>query len=193
MADAGRDITMTLTTRQDAALEPVRTALAIAADARVTSTLAAAEAAAAALLTAAQRAADEAVSRAAAEGAADARPAAMADLARSRRTARSMALEADRATEQYLADRIRAAVLALRDEAGYPPLRDRLSKMAASAAGPGAALADHQDGGVIATAPGVVVDCSLGKLADRAIAALGARIAALCAASAAAGPGPGHG
>jgi hypothetical protein len=183
---------MTLATRQDAALEPVRTALAAAADARAASTVAAAEAAAAALLTAAHRAADEAVTRAAAEGAADARPAAMADLARSRRTARSMALEADRTTQQYLAERIRAAVLALRDEPGYPRLRDRLSEIAAKAAGPGAIVASHEDGGVIATAPGVVVDCSLGKLADRAIAALGPRIATLCAASAAAGPGPGH-
>ncbi|HEX5189172.1 MAG TPA: hypothetical protein VFW16_06515 [Streptosporangiaceae bacterium] len=179
---------MTLTSRQNAALDPVRTALAAAAEARAASTVAAAEAAAAALITDAQRSADEAVARAASEGAADARPAAMAERARSRRRARSMALQADRATQQYLAERIRAAVLAVRDGAGYPRLRDRLSDMAAGAAGPGAVLADHPDGGVIATAPDVVVDCSLGKLADRAIAALGPRIAVLTA-SAAARPG----
>ena len=184
-ADAGGDDAMTLATRQDAALEPVRTALTAAADARTASTVAAAQAAAEARLTAVRRAADEAVARAAAEGAADARPAALAELARSRRAARSLVLEADLATQQYVAGRIRAAVLTLRDEPGYPLLRDRLSEMAAGAAGPGAVLTDHPDGGVIATAPGVVVDCSLGKLADRAIAALDARIAALCASSAA--------
>ena len=183
---------MTLRTRQDADLEPVRTALTTSALASTAGTVAAAQRAAEAVLTDALRAADEEVASAAAEGAADARPAAIAELARSRRTARSMVLEADQATQQYLAERIRAAVLALRDEPGYPRLRDRLREMAAGAAGPGAALADHPDGGVIATAPGVVVDCSLGKLADRAIAALGARIAALCTASAAADSGPGH-
>lgn len=193
---------MTLTARQDTALAPVRTALAAAADARAASAVAAATAAAAVAVTDAQRAADEAVARAGAEGAADARPAAVAELARSRRAARSLALGADRATQQYLAGRIRAAVLALRDEPGYPRLRDSLGAMAAAAAGPGAVLADHPDGGVVATAPGVVVDCSLGKLADRATATLGARIAALCASSAgdrqapsapAAEPGPAHG
>jgi hypothetical protein len=116
----------------------------------------------------------------------------MIELARSRRAARSLVLEADLATQQYLAGRIRAAVLSLRDEPGYPLLHDRLSEMAAGAAGPDAVLTDHPDGGVIATAPGVVVDCSLSKLADRAIAALGARIAALCASSAA-GPAAGLG
>ncbi len=184
---------MTLTTRQDTALEPVRTALATTADARAARTVEAAQAAAGALQTDAQRAADETVARAAAEGVAGARPAAMAELARSRRAARSMVLEADRAAQQYLAERIRAAVLALRNEAGYPQLRDRLSELAAGAAGPGAVLADHPDGGVIATGPGVVVDCSLGKLADRAIAALGARIAELSASSAADHHGPARG
>jgi hypothetical protein len=193
LADAGGDIAMTLASRQDAALEPVRIALASAADARAASTVVAAGSTAAALLTDARLAAEDAVARAAAEGAADARAAAIAELARSRRAATSLVLEADLATQRYLAGRIRAAVLSLRDQPGYPLLRDRLSEMAAGAAGPGAVLTDHPDGGVIATAPGVVVDCSLGKLADRAIAALGARIAALSASSAsgpAAGLGP---
>jgi hypothetical protein len=71
-------------------------------------------------------------------------------------------------------------VLALRDDDEFPLLRRRLAEMALRAAGPGARVADHADGGVVATAPGVVVDCSLGRLADRAIAALDARIAELC-------------
>ena len=94
-----------------------------------------------------------------------------------------MILEAEQATYQDLAGRIRAAVLALRDQPGYPQLRQRLIERAASAAGPGAVIADHDDGGVIATAPGVVVDCSLDRLADQAITMIESHIIALCASS----------
>jgi hypothetical protein len=93
-----------------------------------------------------------------------------------------MILEAQQATYQQLEERIKSAVLALRDQPDYPRLRDRLTEIAAGAAGPGAVITLHPDGGAIATAPGVVVDCSLGRLADRAIEALRARIAALCSA-----------
>ena len=45
---------------------------------------------------------------------------------------------------------------------------------------PWAVVSEHPDGGVIARAGGVVVDCSLPRLADEAIAALAARIDLIC-------------
>jgi hypothetical protein len=169
--------------RQDAALEPVRAAMLSAASANAARNLTRARAAAAAQLQEAGRAADEAVATASAEGAASARPTAMAEVARSRRIARSMILEAEQATYRHLAGTIRTAVLGLRDQPSYPQLWQRLIGMAGDAAGPDAVIADHDSGGVVATAPGVVVDCSLDRLADLVITSLESSIIALCASS----------
>jgi hypothetical protein len=174
---------MTLRSRQDAALAPVREALSSQASEQATRSLARASQAATALLAKAGHDADAAVAQATADGTAQARLVATAELSRSRQAARSIRLEAEQVTHQYLAGRIRSAVLALRDQGDYQLLRDRLNEMARRAAGPGAAITEHPDGGVIARARGVVVDCSLGRLADRAIAALEPRIAALCVGS----------
>ena len=171
---------MTSTSAQKAAVEPVRAALMSAASAHAAMAVAQARAAAEASLHDARRAAEEAVARAAAEGAASARPAANAELARSRQIARALILEAEQATYQDLTRRIRAAVLALRDQPGYPRLRQQLADRAARAAGPGSVISAHDDGGVIATAPGIVVDCSLGRLTEYAIALPEDDIVALC-------------
>jgi hypothetical protein len=171
---------MTLQAEQDAALEPVRATLLRNAEAQAHDILARAGDAARALVAQAHSDADAEVARARADGAAQARPVAAAELNRSRRAARSVALGAERSTRDELASRIRSAVCGLRDEPGYAGLRDRLAAMAARAAGPGAQVTEHPDGGVIARAGGVIVDCSLPRLADRAVAALGARIAGLC-------------
>ena len=88
-------------------------------------------------------------------------PVAAAELSRSRRAARSVALGADLAAHDEIAGRIRAAILGLRDEPGYPELRDRLASAARRAAGPRAEISEHPAGGVVARAGGVVVDCSL--------------------------------
>lgn len=174
---------MTLRSRQDAALEPVRAALSHQTSSQAARMAAEATRAAAALLAQARADADSAVARASAEGAVAAESVAAADLSRSRRAARFSLLGAQESTRQYLAERIRTAVLALPDQADYPLLRDRLIAIARQAAGTGAVISDHADGGIIATAPGVVVDCSLGRLADRAIEALAARMAELCVSS----------
>ncbi len=166
---------------EDDALEPVRAALIRRADERAHDLLARADDAAQTLVAAARRDADAEIARARADGAAQARPVAAAELSRSRRAARSVALSADLRTHDEVAGRIMAAVRGLRDEPGYAELRDRLAAMAVRAAGPGAQVTEHPAGGVMARAGGVVVDCSLPRLADRAIAALGARIARLCA------------
>ena len=118
------------------------------------------------------------MAQARADGAAQATPVAAAELSRSRRAARSVALGASLAAHDEIAGRIRAAILGLRDEPGYPELRDRLASAARQAAGPQAEVSEHPAGGVVARAGGVVVDCSLPRLADRAVAALGPRIAA---------------
>ena len=120
------------------------------------------------------------MAQARADGAEQARPVAAAELSRSRRAARSVALGANLVAHDEMAGRIRAAVLGLRDEPGYPELRDRLARAARQAAGPRAEVSEHPAGGVIARAGGVVVDCSLPRMADRAIEALGPRIAGLC-------------
>lgn len=170
---------MSLLVTQDAALEPVRAALLRRATERADQIVRQAREAAQAQVEQARRTADVAVAQASADGTAEARPVAAAELNRSRRAARSVTLGADRAAHDELAGRIRAAVVGLRDDPGYPQLRDRLASLARQAAGPEAEVSEHPAGGVIARAGGVLVDCSLPRLADRAVAALGARIAAM--------------
>jgi hypothetical protein len=171
---------MALLATQDTALEPVRQAMLRRAAEQADQIVSQARAAATAAIADARHAAEAAVGRARISGAAQAEPVAAAELSRSRRAARSVALGAALTAHDELAGRIRAAVLALRDEPGYPGLRDALAARAGRAAGPQAEIAEHPAGGVIARAGGIVVDCSLPRLADRAVEALGARIAGLC-------------
>ena len=178
---------MSLATRQQDALEPVRAALRLQADARAGAIVRQAREEAAALLTQARSEAARAVAEAAADGRAQAGRIAAARLGLARRSAREQLLGSDLGTYDYLAGRITDAVLALRSEPGYPRLRARLAEAAARAAGPGAVVTEPQEGGAVATAPGVVVDCSLSRMAERAISALGAAMAGLCDA-AVAGP-----
>ncbi|HUZ51455.1 MAG TPA: hypothetical protein VMU94_02850 [Streptosporangiaceae bacterium] len=165
---------------QDAALDPVRAAMLRRATERADRIVGQARDAVQALAAEARSHADAAVAQARSDGAAQARPVAAAELNRSRRAARSVALGANLAANDEIAGRIRAAVVGLRDEQGYPELRDRLARAARRAAGPQAEVSEHPAGGVVARAGGVVVDCSLPRLADRAVAALGPRIAGLC-------------
>lgn len=171
---------MSLRTTQDAAIQPVRDAMLRGAADHAGQVVAQARAVAEATVTAARDAAQAAVADARASGIAQATPVAAGELNRSRQAARAVSLGAARAAHEEIAGRIRAAVLALRDEPGYPRLRDALAARAAQAAGPDAQVADHPEGGVIARAGGVVVDCSLPRLADRAVEALAAQIAELC-------------
>lgn len=171
---------MTLRSRQDRALEPVRAALRRRADDEAAAMVRRASDAATAMIRRARHGAEEAASTAAADGRAQASLVAEARLGRSRRSAREQLLAADLAIYQDLADRIRSAVLSLRVYPSYSRLRARLAERASSVAGAGAMITEPEGGGAMATAPGVVVDCSLGRMADRAIIALGPAIAALC-------------
>jgi vacuolar-type H+-ATPase subunit E/Vma4 len=172
---------MTLVSEQQAALEPVRAAMLRRAAAEAESIIATARRDAAALVAGARREAEAAEARARADGMALAAPLAAAERSRGRRAARAALLAAQRGLRDETESRIRAAILGLRDQPGYGELRDRLAALARAAAGPGAAVSEHPRGGVIARAPGVLVDCSLPRLAERVIRALGPQIRECCA------------
>jgi len=171
---------MTLATRQDAALAPARAVLARRAAERAERVVAEASRAADALVARARRDAEAAVEMARLEGAAQAGPLAAAERNRSRQENHSVVLAAELRIRDELAARIRSAVCGLRDGPGYSGLRDRLADFARQMAGPGAEVTEHPQGGVIAHGAGVVVDCSLPRLADRAIEVLGPQVARLC-------------
>jgi hypothetical protein len=171
---------MTPAATQDAALEPVRAAMLRNARNQAEQIVARAARAAEALLAQAHADVEVAMVQAQAEGAAAARSVAAAEIGRSRRAARSAILGAEQVTRDGLVTQIRAAIVGLRDEPGYPHVLDRLTELAKRAAGPDAIITEHPDGGVVARSAGVLVDCSLPRLADRAVIALAARISELC-------------
>lgn len=171
---------MTLAATQDAALGPVRAAMLRKARSQADQILAQAASAAEALVARAHADADAAVAQAEADGADAARPVVAAELGRNRRAARSAVLGAELVTRDELVRRTRAAIIGLRDEPGYPQWRDRLGVLAGRVAGPDAVITEHPDGGVVARGAGILVDCSLPRLADRAIASLAGQITGLC-------------
>lgn len=125
----------------------------------------------------AERDAGDLVREARDAGRAQAVPAAAARRNRGRRDARSIVLGAQREVYEELCGRVRAAVCGLRDDPGYGQLMARLTATAAQVAGPGASVTEDSAGGVVARGPGVVVDCSLPRLADAAVDGLGADVA----------------
>lgn len=167
---------MTLLQRQQAALAPVQTQLLREAFDRGHWIVADARRDAEAQLAAARVQADELVARARADGQAAAAALAAADLSRGRQAARAVLLDADLRAYDALAARIRSAVRGLRDQPEYGEIRERLAALALRAAGPGASVSEHPDGGVLAEGPGITVDCSLPRLADLVVAALGPKI-----------------
>jgi vacuolar-type H+-ATPase subunit E/Vma4 len=172
---------MTLAAEQQAALDPVRAAMRRRATAEAEAIVATARQDAAALLAQARRDAESALTEARVDGAAQAAPLAAAERNRGRREAREALLAAERAVRDEAERRIRVAVLGLRGQPGYGELAGRLAVLARAAAGPGAEVSEHPAGGVVARAPGVLVDCSLPRLAERVIDALGPQIREFCA------------
>ena len=172
---------MTLLSEQQAALEPVRAAMQRHAAAEAESITATARHDAAALLAGARQEGESAQARAREDGMALAAPLAAAERSRGRRAARAILLAARRGLQDETESRIRAAILSLPDQPGYGELRDRLAALARAVAGPGAVVSEHPRGGVIARAPGVLVDCSLPRLAERVILALAPQIRECCA------------
>jgi vacuolar-type H+-ATPase subunit E/Vma4 len=163
----------------DEALEPVRAWLLGAARADARRLRAEAAADADRLLARAKAEAAAILAEARAQGTAEGASLGTAEQARRRRHDRRLLLEAERQAYEELRARSRAAVRALRDDPGYPALGERLARLAQAAAGPGAVVSQHPDGGVVAEAPGVRVDCTLDGLAARAVDALGEEVTGL--------------
>lgn len=158
------------------ALEPVRLRLRRDAEDEAARLRAEAHAEAAAIVRQAQQDAAAALSAAAAQAAATADPLRAAELRRARDAARSAVLTAQRAACDELRSRVRTAVAALQKEEGYDQLLHRITRLAKQAAGPAAEVTLVPSGGVIARRAGVIVDCSLERLADLAIFELGAAV-----------------
>jgi vacuolar-type H+-ATPase subunit E/Vma4 len=171
---------MTAATMTDA-LEPVRQRLRRDAEDEAARLRAAAHAQAAAIVAQAQREATATLAAAAAQAAATADPLTTAELRQARDAARSAVLTAQRGACDELRSRVCSAVAALPAQPGYEQLLHRITVLARQAAGPDAELTAPAAGGVIACRPGVVVDCSLGRLADLAATELGPAITELWA------------
>ncbi len=158
------------------ALAPVRAYLLRQARAEADRVTEEARSTATAILRQARSAADEAIALASAQGRAEAALAAAAEQARSREQARSIVLGAQREAYEELCARVLAAAGGMRDEPGYQRLLSRLITMATRAAGPDASAAVQPEGGVVARSRGVVVDCTLPRLAGLAVGELGDQV-----------------
>ena len=161
---------------QAAALAPVRTHLLRQARAEADRIAEEARSTAAAILRQARSAAEEAVALAPAQGRADAALAAAAQRAQGREQARSIVFGAQREAYEELCTQVLAAAGGMRDEPGYRRLLSRLLTMATRAAGPDAASAVQPEGGVVARSRGIVVDCTLPRLAGVAVDELGDQV-----------------
>lgn len=164
------------TASAQAALEPVRQRLRRDATEQADRLRAAARAQAAAMLRQADRDAAVALEEAAAEAAATAATLTAAELQRARDTARSAVLAAQREACDELRGQVRAAAASLPGQPGYDRLIHQITGLAEQAAGQHAQVTSPPGGGAIARSDGVIVDCSLDRLADLAVAELGAAI-----------------
>lgn len=154
------------------ALAPTRTRMMRDAADQVARILADARREADAITAQARREAEQTVSLARAAGRAQAMPQAAAVRRQAQSNARSAVLGAQSEAYDELRARVGAAVDGLRGEPGYDRLLEALTKMARLEAGPGAVVTACEDGGILARSPGVLVDCSLRRLADLAVDAL---------------------
>ncbi|BFV55357.1 hypothetical protein KCMC57_up04610 [Kitasatospora sp. CMC57] len=154
------------------ALDPVRAELMRAALADADVLLTEARRDADRTLAAATREAEAILGRARQDGAADGRAAARQDLTRARGVARNAELAVRGAAYAELRRRITARLRELCE--ADPAYGERLAARARSLLGPDARVVDHPDGGVLATAPGRVVDLGLPAVADRSLERMGA-------------------
>ncbi|HUZ22663.1 MAG TPA: V-type ATP synthase subunit E family protein [Streptosporangiaceae bacterium] len=170
-----------MTAKDDAitALEPVRAQLLRTAAQQAARIRADASGEAARIVGRARREAGAALAQARDDGRAQAAPLAAVELSRARGQARSALLRARREASEELRGQVRAAVSALPGQPGYDELAQRLARLAGRAAGPEASLSPAPSGGVVARSPGVIVDCSLTRLADLAVDSLGGDVRGL--------------
>lgn len=151
------------------------------AEARANQIRAAARAEAGAILARAREQEAATIAAASAVAAETAGPLTNSTLHQAHETARSALLAAQREACDELRARVQAAIAALPGQPDWDQLGQRIAGIAAQAAGPDARLSPDPAGGFVARTPGVVVDCSLSRLADLAVAELGARVRELWA------------
>jgi vacuolar-type H+-ATPase subunit E/Vma4 len=132
-----------------------------------------ADAEARAIVAEARQQADAIVSRAREQGRAEGRVAASREQSQTRMLARMEVLAARREAYDELGRRARTAASALRDDAGYPDLLERLTAAARADLGAGTEVQPDPAGGVRGRAGSRRVDYTLPALADRCVAALG--------------------
>ncbi len=149
-------------------LEPVRAALLARARAESAAILAAADATAAERVARARAEGERIRAAARARGTVEATALLAADRARARQEARGLVLAARREAYEALRAAAREAATRLRDEPGYPELREHLVAEARRVLGQRACIREAPSGGVIGEVPGRRIDLSLAGLADRA-------------------------
>jgi hypothetical protein len=169
----------TLPPGSDAALMPVREALAADARARVADIERAARLEASATIDAADRERDRLRTEAEAAGEAEATVAAALASARRRRLADERLLAQREAIRAELARRVRAAATAATGDPLYPDVLEQLRARAVRVLGPAAVVRVHDEGGVTATAGSRTVDLTLPTLAARQLDSLSAELAPL--------------
>lgn len=171
---------MTITeTRTPDPLAPLRRALVSAAERDAALAVAAADAEAEAIRRGAAQDAEAIRREARIQGEADGQHVRVVERARARRRARATVLSAQGAAYSRLREEARAAVGALRDDPGYPALRDRLTAQARALVGAEATVTESPDGGVVAEATGRSAVLTLAALADQVLDTLGPDLEAL--------------
>lgn len=161
------------TTQRRDALAPLREALLAAARADAERVLAAADADADAADAQARADAEAMRAAARARGAADAEALLAVAQGSARREARAVVLDAQRHALEDLRARARQAVRDLRNDPGYPAVREALADRARARLGDAALVQDASVGGVVATAGTRRVAFTLDGLADELVDRLG--------------------
>lgn len=162
----------TLPPASQAGLEPVRLALRATADARVAEVLDDARRQAEALLEAARTESQRILTEAAREGAEAARAQSTLRSSRARREGHELVLAQRSALLAELRRCVREEAARLRTDARYPALVEQLTQRCRELLGPGAAVTEGPDGGVIAQDGPRRLDLSLPALADLALESL---------------------
>jgi vacuolar-type H+-ATPase subunit E/Vma4 len=165
MAVHGGDATMTV----EEALQPVRQALLQAAKSDVDSWRRQAEHEAAATLAAAHAQAERIGAEARAQGQDDARRALDARRAAANRAARGAVLAARREVYEALQAATRTAVSAIRSDADYPAVLERLASQIRRLLGSAVRIHEAPGGGLVGTVPGRRVDLSADRFGERAV------------------------
>lgn len=155
-----------------AALEPVRDALLTAARRDADRAWADAELAAGLALAKAEETAAQIRSGARARGTADCAEAVATERSRAGRLARTLVLRARVDEYEALRAAAREKVATLRDDPGYPRIRERLADVVRSLLGSNALIREGECGGIIGEVPGRRADYSLAGFAERAVDAV---------------------